>query len=413
MRFFCSRMDDLDALIRDMKEEQGFDVSSSEPVRSLSSQPKTSKAKKSGVSNPKLDSEGRVTGTSSMGLDFGFRSYHGLLQNVSAEWRAQLEADCRTAFVQKSFWLPSRMAPRCALEEMAKAVFEHHTRGVTYDPERSGAEWWCHFRGPESDHEYGESIGFHWDKDEFLADQTAVPPFVHPQISTVLYLSEHGSPTLILEHRVSASSDQESVPRAHLSHPAYGKHVSFDGRFLHGVPAQLLVRKPNRGAYTRLTFLVNVWVNHMLRDTHPFPADLLAKLKLRVRTGMSQPCPIAFPRSETSSKVVIASPSAPAHGWVFSTPWAEGEAWMPVPKDLRTVAGTADSFSVQFSGGCRVRCKQRADERCSAECSPPAVRAVPKAAILKREKGGLKKRQAPADTSDRLVGTERKVKARY
>ncbi len=408
-------MEALDALIRDMKAEQGFDTSS-EPV--VSSKPKGSKVKKSEKSgaNPQLDGEGRVSGTTNMGLRFGFRTYHGLLQKASADWRAQLEADCRVAFVQKSFWLPAGMAPRCALEEMAKAVFEHHTSGVTYDPERSGAEWWCHFRGPESEHEYGESIGFHWDKDEFLADQTVAPPFVHPQISTVLYLSEVGSPTLILEHRVSSSSAIESVSRAHLSHPAYGKHVSFDGRFLHGVPAQLLVRKPVRGGYTRLTFLVNVWVNHVLRDTHPFPSHLLAKLKLRVRKGGAspgQPCPLAFPKSETAPKVISASPSAPAHGWVFSTPWAEGEAWMPLPKELRAAAGTGDSFSLQFSAGCRVRCNQRALEAHSAtgECSVHTASNL-KAASLR--KGGLKKkRSAPADASHGVAGTERHVKGRY
>ncbi len=94
---------------------------------------------------------------------------------------------------------------------------------------------------------------------------------VHPQISTVLYLCDHGAPTLILEQLVHSP---EQCPRAHVSHPAFGKvcigrtctgtpllsclpalqHVSFDGRFLHGVPAELL-RQPAQTSYTRLTFL--------------------------------------------------------------------------------------------------------------------------------------------------------------
>ena len=47
-----------------------------------------------------------------------------------------------------------------------------------YNPAKSGAEWWVHFRGP--DHTFGESIGFHWDRDEILADRTGIN--IHPQV---------------------------------------------------------------------------------------------------------------------------------------------------------------------------------------------------------------------------------------
>lgn len=42
-----------------------------------------------------------------------------------------------------------------------------------------------------------ESIDLHWDKDEDLVDAQGIN--VHPQISTVTYLSDWGGPTLVLE----------------------------------------------------------------------------------------------------------------------------------------------------------------------------------------------------------------------
>ena len=44
-----------------------------------------------------------------------------------------------------------------------------------------------------------ETIGLHWDKDEDLVDNQGLN--VHPHISTVTYLSDWGSPTLILEKK--------------------------------------------------------------------------------------------------------------------------------------------------------------------------------------------------------------------
>ena len=76
-------------------------------------------------------------------------------------------------------------------------IFELHTQGVSFDPTRSGAEYWFQVRTQdddddeekekekdeleeeEEDGEYelqGESIKFHWDKDEVLSAMFQVDP---------------------------------------------------------------------------------------------------------------------------------------------------------------------------------------------------------------------------------------------
>jgi hypothetical protein len=58
-----------------------------------------------------------------------------------------------------------------------------------------------------------------------------------------------------------------------------GKHVRFDGRYLHGVPEELL-RTPGG---PRVTFLVNIWINRNVMNIKPFPevsgGDALAQLR--------------------------------------------------------------------------------------------------------------------------------------
>ena len=93
---------------------------------------------------------------------------------------------------------------RCSLERLAKDVFDFHTKGCHFDPQRSCAEWWVQVRGGDktAGKKKGRAatadddgrvfkaptgIGFHWDKDEDLVDQTGVT--VCPQISTVTYLT--------------------------------------------------------------------------------------------------------------------------------------------------------------------------------------------------------------------------------
>ena len=152
-----------------------------------------------------IDVEGRVGGVSDCGLDFSFRSYPesfdryaGLSSpDLPEAWEVVTE-DCRKCFVGESFWLAAGSEPRCALEELARKVFELHVAGIdgTWDATKSGAEWWVQVR--HEDDGQKEAVSFHWDKDEDLVDDFGVN--VHPAISTVTYLTTSGAPTLVLDH---------------------------------------------------------------------------------------------------------------------------------------------------------------------------------------------------------------------
>lgn len=69
---------------------------------------------------------------------------------------------------------------------------------------------------------------------------------VHPRVATVTYLSDTGVPTLILGKCSPPPTDPEkksldgSINKAWLSHPSAGKHIAFDGRYLHGKQHSLL-----------------------------------------------------------------------------------------------------------------------------------------------------------------------------
>ena len=108
---------------------------------------------------------------------------------------------------------------------------------------------------------------------------------------------------MVLDKRSPPPSDHEktslngSINKAWLSHPCFGKHVAFDGRFLHGAPGEYFpsvkkidvaepkTKKPRvnkigthvlRGK--RVTFLVNIWLNHCPLESEPLDSELVEKL---------------------------------------------------------------------------------------------------------------------------------------
>lgn len=99
---------------------------------------------------------------------------------------------------------------------------------------------------------------------------------VNPLLSTVTYLTSAGAPTIVLPHvRVGSSGEYDvgSVASALLVPPLVGRHCRFDGRHLHGAPtcfcSEELAAAEAAAAggaaaapYERITFCVNVWVNH-------------------------------------------------------------------------------------------------------------------------------------------------------
>jgi len=166
----------------------------------------------------------------------------------------------------------------------------------------SGAEWWVQVRpattpGEEAQPSAG-GIGWHWDKDEEL--RTATGLFVHPHVSTVTYLSDAGAATVVLDSCADFASGtpplDAPIRRGLASWPSAGKHLSFDGRHLHGVPHELLqipvLPPPGRPAAVaeaargqRVTFLVNIWLNYRPLGIQPFPDTLVCRMSAARHVG--------------------------------------------------------------------------------------------------------------------------------
>ena len=302
-----------------------------------------------------IDVLGRVSGVSDCGLDFAFRAFP---RAVPARLHASLVKDCESAFVGESFWLGASSEPRCALESLARLVFEAHAGSVTadFDPERSGAEWWVQLR--HADDGQAEAVSFHWDKDEDLVDEFGVN--VHPAISTVTYLADAGAPTLVLDKTPPTMYEDVDGFRgacgaARLSYPEAGKHVVFDGRLLHGAPRELARAVPS--GYLRVSFLVNVWLGYKPRGIEPFPDSELAPLGLRsplstadsrdVRAGLARPDANAFEVMDVSNRedddgiVVFEYP--------FGETGTEHTLRVPAPTK-RLEAATRGNVELRFGG---------------------------------------------------------------
>lgn len=285
-----------------------------------------------------LGGDGRVFGCGD-GIDLSFRCYRGLVPLPPSRpsdagdaheppAHATIDELVRDCLLVDSpladgatFWLGADAAdaPRCALEELAAAIFQLHTRDCDdFDAETSGAEWWVQSR---------PGLSCHWDKDEEL--RVAAGLFVHPQVSTVTYLTAGAAqaPTLVFEGMTVPSlarqghdnpADLPAAPECTAvcaSYPEVGKHVAFDGRLLHGVLREMAepdgdaVEGAGAGASSRVTFLVNVWLNHRPKGVRPLPEGLISSL----RRPTSMPPATARASSSTVAQVEVAG--ADAEGW--------------------------------------------------------------------------------------------------
>jgi len=156
--------------------------------------------------------------------------------------------------------------------------------------------------GKDEDADDLETTGicFHWDKDEDLRLMMGGNMYIHPHISTVTYMSDSGAPTMALNNTVNPFTGEYLSPSeqsAYLSWPKSGKHLSFDGRFLHAAPSNLMekgafekqmkvsddisdenLKKKQLRRQRRVTFLVNVWLNYKPFNVEPFPESMMDKL---------------------------------------------------------------------------------------------------------------------------------------
>jgi len=177
-----------------------------------------------------------------------------------------------------TFWVGASSKPRTTLERLALEIFRFHSRSAQFDPASSGVEWWTQVIHT------GDDIGFHWDRDYDMEVDAGL--LIHPHVATVTYLSTSGAPTLVIKHASPLTPGDSLCGKAQQVHacvPKKGCHLSFDGRMLHGAPSSLsaLVDGSSSKGEKRVTFLANIWINHVPWGADPLPKPVSAKISRR------------------------------------------------------------------------------------------------------------------------------------
>lgn len=272
-----------------------------------------------------LDGEGRVFGSGD-GMSYSFTVADGFVPLPPPEpdgaGQATFDDLVREAIIVdratgNTKWLgaDAMETPRCALEEIAAAVFKHHTKDCEdFDPETSGVEFWVQSRGSR------QSIPLHWDKDEELRISHGL--YVHPHLSTVTYLTK-GAPTVVFDGLTvptiarhgngtpAGLSPSPECTKVYVSYPKPGKHIAFDGRLLHGVLHDLLPQSfppgiipvgSSKDDALRVTFLANIWLNHKPKDVTPLHHELVGLLIRRVKPRGSFPATPDWKPGEVTKK---------------------------------------------------------------------------------------------------------------
>ncbi len=118
----------------------------------------------------------------------------------------------------KTFWFSFSATPRTLFDQMAVSM-----RKIT-DPhcECTGAEWWFRVQPPDS------GFPMHFDRDEARKDH-----LITPAVASILYLSDEGLPTAILNQEANQAAPEEltAVP----IFPKLGRFAIFPGALMHGV----------------------------------------------------------------------------------------------------------------------------------------------------------------------------------
>ena len=103
-------------------------------------------------------------------------------------------------------------------------------------------------------------------------NDTDAPTLVFDNL-TVPEIARHGAGVL-------GTSGPTRVPPRLRELARRGKHVAFDGRLLHGVFPELTPGEAtgDPASGSRVTFLVNIWLNHRPRDVRRLPDDVARAL---------------------------------------------------------------------------------------------------------------------------------------
>ncbi|CAE8617271.1 unnamed protein product [Polarella glacialis] len=226
----------------------------------------------------------------------------GALKPIEAEARALWAAAGGSRRTARSFWLGVDEVPRCGLEELALAIVQFHFPTAAARRQIIGAEFWVQLRS-KSGSRKKRGLELHFDKDEIAFKTWGI--WSHPELASVTYLTDGGAPLVVFatastEGQEGASEEEQGErpsrttqadsmagpSRSWVCFPRAARHATFDGRFLHGIPAELQELQEDGGSALsgrstgdRLSLLVNVWTSHRPEGVSRIPARLASHLK--------------------------------------------------------------------------------------------------------------------------------------
>ena len=296
------------------------------------------------------------------------KAFYSVLSNDDT--LSEVLVDCEQAFncrntsknqnysVGSTYFIKGNEAPRCNLECLAKQIFDFHTKGSTFDPAKSGAEWWTQV----IDHR--DDIGFHWDRDYGAEEEQGV--HIYPNMGTVTYLSDLGGPTLVFDKVGTPDSSTPIVglvERFTASKPLMAKHITFTGSLLHAAPSDLTEDDDEESSdddsnksdesedesevINRVTFLVNIWVDHVPSQSKRFPAKQLSKMQ-KLNEDLQMKFDNAAPASASVSIPLSVDNCTRAKTWKFNNSDIIYEVIVPLPDVDATKATIAAHDMVEY-----------------------------------------------------------------
>lgn len=252
------------------------------------------------------------------------------------------------------------------LEALALEIYHYHADRLGLVLDDNGSHVVVEYWGQHLDGGEGEGIPLHFDKNEDLYRKTS--QVANPYLSTVTYLTGGDAsdgrslPTIVFDPSMSTrpsdynprnqdrsatyshtqadgdggglvSSDGDGAVLALVSYPKAGKHLSFDGELLHGVPSELRMSAATGGRSgepERITFLVNIWLHrHPKSSTPPPQAEPATALITPAATMASAALPLTLPAG-----LAMELPTYPERAMPF----------IDIPGMVRRVANGEDSF---------------------------------------------------------------------
>ena len=212
-----------------------------------------------------------------------------LVSLVRATYAAIDMLNARDRFGKACCWLSRDDEPKTALEQLVAHVGDHdiaHPGSACDYSDVVGYEWWLQIRPPRA------GMPFHHDTNWNDHESGVTESLTFARCSTVTFLSDSGGPLVVLApHDASreaqpilgARDDPGAYERllnatlhtgghtAHMTLPAFGKHVRFRGALYHGVLSAPVPDDIN----DRVALVVAHWTRPM-QHVRRFPREQMA-----------------------------------------------------------------------------------------------------------------------------------------